>query len=65
MKRYACALALLLASGCDAAPAPRQAVMSGPVETRGLDRAILADTVAQADRLPRLRSLLVLRDGPL
>jgi CubicO group peptidase (beta-lactamase class C family) len=28
-----------------------------------LDIAILADTVAQAHRLPRLRSLLVLRDG--
>ncbi|MEJ8629479.1 serine hydrolase [Sphingomonas sp. I4] len=63
MKRYACALALLLASGCDAAPAPRRAAMSRPVETRGLDGAILADAVAQASRLPRLRSLLVLRDG--
>ncbi len=37
--------------------------MSRPVETRGLDSAILADTVAQASRLHRLRSLLVLRDG--
>ncbi|MDZ7282198.1 hypothetical protein N4G62_09175 [Sphingomonas sanguinis] len=37
--------------------------MSRPVETRGLDGAILADTVAQARRLPRLRSLLILRDG--
>ncbi|WP_322965981.1 serine hydrolase domain-containing protein [Sphingomonas fuzhouensis] len=37
--------------------------MSRPVETRGLDAVILADTVAQARRLPRLRSLLVLRDG--
>lgn len=37
--------------------------MSGGVETRGLDSAILADTIAQAQRLPRLRSLLVLRDG--
>ncbi|MDR6125881.1 CubicO group peptidase (beta-lactamase class C family) [Sphingomonas sp. SORGH_AS802] len=37
--------------------------MSRPVETRGLDGAILADAVAQASRLPRLRSLLVLRDG--
>ncbi|MGK6325187.1 hypothetical protein ACMGDM_19145 [Sphingomonas sp. DT-51] len=63
MKRYACALALLLASGCDAAPAPRQAVVSSPVKTRGLDSAILADTIAKARRLPRLRSQLVLRDG--
>ncbi|MDP1026884.1 hypothetical protein Q5H91_06645 [Sphingomonas sp. KR1UV-12] len=30
---------------------------------RGLDSAMLADTVAQARRLPRLRSLLILRDG--
>jgi CubicO group peptidase (beta-lactamase class C family) len=37
--------------------------VSRPVETRGLDSAILAKTVAQASRLPRLRSLLVLRDG--
>ena len=37
--------------------------MSRPVETRGLDAVILADTVAQARRLPRFRSLLVLRDG--
>ncbi len=59
----ACALALLLASSCDAAPAPRQPPMSRPVETRGLDSAILADTVAQARRLPRLRSLLILHDG--
>jgi len=63
VKRYACALAFLLASGCDAAPAPRQTAVFGPVETRGLDSAILADTVAQARRLPRLRSLLILRDG--
>lgn len=57
------ALALLLASGCDAAPAPQQPAASRPAETRGLDRAILADTVAQALRLPRIRSLLVMRDG--
>ncbi|WP_298089819.1 serine hydrolase [uncultured Sphingomonas sp.] len=63
MKRFACALALLLASGCDATPAPRQAAIARPGETRGLDSAILADTVAQARRLPRLRSLLILRDG--
>ncbi|MHA6723168.1 serine hydrolase domain-containing protein [Sphingomonas sp. RS2018] len=63
MKRYACALVLLLASGCDAAPAPRLAAVSSPIETRGLDSAILTDTIAKARLLPRLRSLLVLRDG--
>jgi CubicO group peptidase (beta-lactamase class C family) len=57
------ALALLLAGGCDAAPAPQQPAASRPVETRGLDGAILADTVAQARRFPRIRSLLVMRDG--
>jgi CubicO group peptidase (beta-lactamase class C family) len=57
------ALALLLAGGCDAAPAPQQPAASRPVETRGLDGAILADTVAQARRLPRIRSLLIRRDG--
>ncbi len=57
------ALGLLLASGCDAAPLPQQPTASRPVETRGLDAAILADTVARARRLPRIRSLLILRDG--
>ncbi|UUL82046.1 serine hydrolase domain-containing protein [Sphingomonas qomolangmaensis] len=37
-----------------AAPSPR---------TTGLDPALLAQTVAAAQRLPRIRSLLVLRDG--
>lgn len=59
----ACALALLLTSGCDAAPAPRQPVAFRPVETEGLNGPMLADTIAQARRLPRLRSLLILRDG--
>lgn len=63
MRRIACALALLFANSCDAAPAPQQPPMSRPVEALGLDSAILADTVAQARRLPRLRSLLILRDG--
>jgi CubicO group peptidase (beta-lactamase class C family) len=37
--------------------------VSSPIETRGLDSAILADTIAKARLLPRLRSLLILRDG--
>ncbi len=65
MRRTAGTLALLLAGGCDAAPAPRQPPASRPVETRGLDGAMLADTVAQARRLPRLRSLLILRGGQI
>ncbi|MEG8037888.1 serine hydrolase [Sphingomonas sp. LR60] len=63
MRRAAIALALLLTSSCDAAPAPPQSAPSRPVETRGLNGAVLADTMAQARRLPRIRSLLILRDG--
>lgn len=70
--------ASLLACGCDApsvgqasagkapagqAPAGQTPVRPGGVATRGLDAAILARTLEAARRLPRLRSLLVLRDG--
>lgn len=55
--------ALLLASACDAAPAPRQGAVSSPVATHGLDSALLAEAVARGRRLARLRSLLILRDG--
>ncbi len=63
MKRVTGLIALLLAGGCDAAPAPRQSAVARPIETRGLAAPLLADTIAQANRLPRLRSLLILRDG--
>jgi len=36
-----------------------------PAPTRGLDRALLDSACAQAARLPRLRSLLVARDGEI
>ncbi len=61
--------ASLLACGCDAsptaqAPAGRTVVDHGATAvTQGLDAAMLARTVAAAERLPRIRSLLVLRDG--
>lgn len=60
-------LAALLLAGCGSAqPAPAQAEAERPeagARTRGLDPAIMARTVAAAERLPRIRSMLVLRDG--
>ncbi|AJP72982.1 serine hydrolase domain-containing protein [Sphingomonas hengshuiensis] len=63
MRVAACALALLLL-GCNDAPAGEPTpTTAAPVETQGLDSAGLARTVAAAEQLPRIRSLLVLRDG--
>ncbi len=61
--------ASFIACGCDAsptaqAPTKRTVVDHGATAvTQGLDAAMLARTVAAAERLPRIRSLLVLRDG--
>lgn len=63
MRRAGCAVALLIAGGCDAAPAPQRPAATMPAATRGLDPAGMAQVAAAAARLPRLRSLLVLRDG--
>jgi CubicO group peptidase (beta-lactamase class C family) len=52
-------LALL---ACGPSPAQQQPA-AAPVRTQGLDGAAMARTVEIAGRLPRLRSLLVLRDG--
>jgi CubicO group peptidase (beta-lactamase class C family) len=66
------AVAILLPAllcGCDSSPAAAPATPATPakseeaVQTRGLDAETLARTIAAAQRLPRLRSLLVLRDG--
>lgn len=60
---------LLLAGGCDATTAQQTQTDEAPVSedknvpTQGLDPATMASTVAAAERLPRIRSLLVLRDG--
>ena len=51
---------------CGQAPAGREATQVGaqtPVATTGLNSAAMAGTVAAASRLPRLRSLVVMRDG--
>jgi CubicO group peptidase (beta-lactamase class C family) len=65
MRRIACALVLLLGSGCDAAPVqPGTAEQSTPtISSQGLHAATMTRTVAAAERMPRIRSLLVLRDG--
>jgi len=58
--------AALLAWGCDAAPAGQAQPppdRRADMPTRGLDQATMARTVAMAERLPRIRALLVLRDG--
>lgn len=53
---------LLLTAACDggATPPPQPRAVA---PTRGLDAAAMQATIAEAERLPRLRSLLVLRDG--
>ena len=56
---------LLLGAGCDArqstpAVAQERAVVQ---PTRGLDAGRVRDALAAANRLPRLRSLVVMRDG--
>ena len=66
MKRAAwAAAAMLLGCGCDAAPVvPAPAIpVRDAVATQRLDAATMARTTAAAARLPRIRSLLVLRDG--
>lgn len=55
---------LLWAAGCQKPAGEAEAApTSAPAATRGLDAATMARTVAAAERLPRIRSLLVLRDG--
>ncbi|KQM37441.1 serine hydrolase domain-containing protein [Sphingomonas sp. Leaf10] len=53
---------LLLTAACNggAAPSPQPEATAA---TRGLNASAMQATVADAQRLPRLRSLLVLRDG--
>ena len=58
-------LTSLLLLGCDSSPASPSvaAGTSVALTTHGLETSIMARTVDAARRLPRLRSLLVLRDG--
>ncbi len=58
-------LALLLLGGCGTSPAEPVANRdTQPARTtQGLDPLAMARTVTAAERLPRIRSLLVLRDG--
>lgn len=53
---------LLLTAACDGGATPPPQPAATPA-TRGLDAAAMRATIADAERLPRLRSLLVLRDG--
>lgn len=58
--------AALLGLGCDAqegAPAAAQDRAAAVPTTRGLDAGQVRDMLAAANRLPRLRSVVVLRDG--
>lgn len=55
---------LLLLSGCGSPAPSATAKQDAPAaRTTGLDPAAMARTVEAASRLPRIRSLLVLRDG--
>jgi CubicO group peptidase (beta-lactamase class C family) len=57
------AIALLLGS-CGSTSEPSQAEAAVPqARTSGLDAAIMARAVASASKLPRIRSLIVVRDG--
>jgi CubicO group peptidase (beta-lactamase class C family) len=53
----------LLATACGSPAQAPQAVATPAAPTRGLDAARMAQVTADAARLPRLRSLVVLRDG--
>ena len=62
----------LLAAACQqeravqapaAAPPAQSAEAPAPVITTGLDPALMAATIAAAEELPRIRSLIVMRDG--
>lgn len=61
----ALALTLLAVQGCSAEPTPAsdRERPSVAAETKGLDPVRMQAVVSQAAQLPRLRSLLVLRDG--
>lgn len=63
--RVPAALAALTLTACSPAPAdpPARAERADAVRTTGLDQALMARTVASARRLPRLRSMIVMRDG--
>lgn len=55
-----------LIAACDApvrAPASERQSVATATQTRGLDAQRMAAVVAQAERLPRLRSLIVMRHG--
>ncbi|MEW5928986.1 MAG: serine hydrolase [Gemmatimonadota bacterium] len=53
-------------AGAASPPSTSRAEAAAPLPpTRGLDRALLDTAYAQAARLPRLRSLLVARDGEI
>ena len=59
------AISLVLTScGAASEPASEAALQGQPeVQTTGLDAATMARTIAAASELPRLRSMVVLRDG--
>jgi len=66
MRIHLFASCLFFLGSCGSASEPSAAaqVRDGPVlPTHGLDRAAMVRTVEAASRLPRLRALLVLRDG--
>lgn len=56
-------LCLLFLAACDSAPTTASPQPTVAVRTTGVDAAALGAAVDAASRLPRLRSLLVLRDG--
>jgi CubicO group peptidase (beta-lactamase class C family) len=55
-------LVALTLAGCSPAPSD-DAKVEPAISTRGLDASAMARTLAEAQRLPRLRALLVLRHG--
>jgi len=66
MRRSVLALLPLFVASCGSAPEPSAAAQIQGLaarQTRGLDDATMARTIEAASRLPRLRSLVVLRHG--
>ncbi|MEZ0495974.1 serine hydrolase domain-containing protein [Sphingomonas sp. IW22] len=64
--RLFAALSLTLPAACNAAPQPQPpapAQAERTAATTGLDPAMLERTVQAASRLPRIRSMIVIRDG--
>lgn len=65
LSRLAATLAGLVLAACAPEPAGGQTAPPPPPSTTGLDPALMAQTVARAQAIPKLHSLIVARDGAI